>query len=365
MRNIIGHNVTMTLFGESHGPYVGATLDGVMPGIVVDEDYIRQELSKRRPNNKFETKRVELDEFQIISGVFNGYTTGAPLTIIIPNKNVNSKSYEETKNIARPSHADFVAYEKYHGFNDYRGGGHFSGRVSAAIVAVGAILKKALEENGILIGSHIKQIDNVIDQDFSDYEKEIIMLKNKTIPVISDIEEKMISKIVEKTENGDSVGGIIQTAIVGLPLGLGEPWFSSVEGLIANACFSVGGVKGIEFGKGFKLVEDTGKTFNDELYYENNNVYTKTNNNGGINGGITNSMPVVFSLAIKPTPSISIEQNTIDFVKKENTSLVIDGRHDPAIIRRILVVIDNLMALVVSDMLAGKYGSDFLEKGRK
>lgn len=360
MKNTIGQNVTLTLFGESHGPYVGATLDGVMPGIKVDEAYIASELSKRRPAGKNETARIEQDEFQIISGVFNGLTTGAPLTIIIPNSNVKSKDYDSVKSVARPSHADYVAYEKYLGFNDYRGGGHFSGRITAAIVALGAILKKALEDKNIYIGTHIKQVGKVKDVDFNNHLQEIKTLQNKKFPVINDIEEEVIAEITKATKDGDSIGGILQTAITGLPIGLGDPWFSSVEGLIANACFSIGGVKGIEFGKGFDVVNETGKTFNDELYYENNKVYTRTNNNSGINGGITNSMPVVFNLAIKPTPSISIPQKTIDFVKQENTTISITGRHDPAIIRRIGIVIDNLMAIVIADMLYSKYGCYFL-----
>lgn len=365
MKNTIGQNVTLTLFGESHGPYVGATLDGVAPGICVDEDYIRLELSKRRPSGKNETPRVEKDEFQIISGVFNGYTTGAPLTIIIPNQNVKSKDYDSLKSVARPSHADYVAYEKYQGYNDYRGGGHFSGRITAAIVAVGAIIKKALEDKNIYIGTHIKQVGNVCDQDFINHEQEIKTLKNKTFPVISDIEEDVIKAINEVTCDGNSIGGILQTAITGLPVGLGDPWFSSVEGQIANACFSIGGIKGIEFGKGFDVVNETGETFNDAFYYLDGKVYTKTNNNGGINGGITNSMPVVFNLAVKPTPSISKTQDTIDFVKEENTTLSIQGRHDPAIIRRVGVVVDNLIAIVVADMLYSKYGCYFLNFGGK
>ena len=361
MKNVLGTNVTLTLFGESHNELIGATLDGVTPGIKVDEEIIKNQLTKRRPSGKTETPRVENDNFKIISGVFNGYTTGAPLTILIENNNIKSKDYSKIQNIARPSHADYVAYEKYHGYNDYRGGGHFSGRITAPIVAIGSILLNALKEKGIYIGTHILECAGVHDRNFENVEKDVKYLNEQDYPVLNNIKDDITTKILEVAANNDSVGGILQSAVVGLPVGLGEPWFSSVEGIIANAMFSIGGVKGIEFGAGFAFKNMTGSIANDNFYYENNVVKTTTNNNGGINGGITNGMPVVFNLAIKPTPSIGIEQDTIDFVNKENTSLEITGRHDPAIIRRMAVVVDSLLAIVVCDMLATKYGNDFLK----
>ena len=361
MRNILGDNLTLTLFGESHGPLIGAVLDGMQAGIKVDEDFIKLMLSKRRPQKDIETNRVEMDEFEIVSGVFEGYTTGCPLTILIKNINVISKDYSELKNIMRPSHADYTANIKYQGFNDYRGGGHFSGRITAAIVAVGSILINALREKGIYIGTHIKKCGNVIDKDFSLDANEVKELVNKDFPVLNNIEEDIKNVIKEVKENNDSIGGILQTAIIGLPVGLGSEWFSSVEGKLANACFSIGGVKGIEFGLGFEFSNKLGSTANDQLYFENNLVKTSTNNNGGINGGITNGMPVVFNLAVKPTPSIMKEQNTINVETMENVKLELVGRHDPAIIRRMAVVIDSVVALVVCDLLKEKYGEDFLK----
>ena len=361
MRNILGDNLTLTLFGESHGPLIGAVLDGMQAGIKVDEDFIKLMLSKRRPQKDIETNRVEMDEFEIVSGVFEGYTTGSPLTILIKNKNVISKDYSELKNIIRPSHADYTANIKYQGFNDYRGGGHFSGRITAAIVAVGSILINALREKGIYIGTHIKKCGNVIDKDFSLDANEVKELVNKDFPVLNNIEEEIKNLIKEVKENNDSIGGILQTAIIGLPVGLGSEWFSSVEGKLANACFSIGGVKGIEFGLGFEFSNKLGSTANDQLYFENNLVKTSTNNNGGINGGITNGMPVVFNLAVKPTPSIMKEQNTINVETMENVKLELAGRHDPAIIRRMAVVIDSVVAFVVCDLLKEKYGEDFLK----
>ena len=361
MRNILGDNLTLTLFGESHGPAIGAVLDGMQAGIKVDVDFIKLMLSKRRPQKDIETNRVEMDEFEIISGVFNGFTTAAPLTILIKNKNVISKDYSELKNVMRPSHADYTANIKYHGYNDYRGGGHFSGRITVAIVAVGSILIQALRDKGIYIGTHIKKCGNVTDKDFSIDGTEVKDLINKEFPVLNNIEEDIKNVIKTAKENNDSVGGILQTAIVGLPVGLGTEWFSSVEGKLANACFSIGGVKGIEFGLGFDFSNQFGSTSNDQLYVEDNVVKTRTNNNGGINGGLTNGMPVVFNLAVKPTPSIKLKQQTINIETMDNTTLELNGRHDPAIIRRMAVVIDAVVAVVVCDLLKEKYGENFLK----
>ena len=361
MKNTLGDNVRFTLFGESHGEVIGGVLDGISAGVKIDEDFIKSQLQKRRPQKGIETTRVEEDNFKIISGVFNGYTTGESICILIENANVKSKDYDSIKDTPRPSHADYVAHEKYHGFNDYRGGGHFSGRMTAVIVAVGAILIKALETKNIFIGSHIKKCGNILDRDFSiDCLEEVISLKDKSFKVLNDVEKDMFDAIEQVRLQNDSIGGIIQTAIVGLPVGLGQPWFSSVEGKIANALFSIGGIKGVEFGAGFDLSNMFGSTANDELYVENNIVKTKTNNNGGINGGITNGMPAVFNSVIKPTPSISRTQNSVDLKNMENVEMVINGRHDPAIIRRVAVVIDSITALVISDLLITRYGEDFL-----
>lgn len=360
MKNTIGDNLTLTLFGESHGEYIGAVLDGMTPGIKVDEDFIKKQLMRRRPQAKIETARIEADEYILASGVFDGYTTGAPLCILIPNKNVISKDYDELKNVARPSHADYTAYIKYHGFNDVRGGGHFSGRITAPIVAVGSILIKALEKKNIYIGTHILKCGETIDSNFSGNIDEIVELNKKSFPVLNDIEESVKLEILKCANVGDSIGGILQTEIVGLPVGLGDPWFSSVEGKLSNAMFSIGGIKGIEFGLGFNFSNTTGSACNDAFYVDGDVVKTKTNNNGGINGGITNGMPVVFNIAVKPTPSISIPQETVNFKENENVELSIKGRHDPAIIRRMSVVIDSMTAIVITDLLITKFGIDYL-----
>ena len=361
MKNTLGNNIKITLFGESHGPYIGAVLDGMVPGYKINYDFIDEQLTKRRPKGNNETKRVELDKYEIISGVLNDYTTGAPLCVIIPNNNVSSKDYDNIKNTPRPSHADYVSYVKYNGYADYRGGGHFSGRVTTPIVVIGAILIDALKTKNIQIGTHIKKCGNIVDRDFINFDEDINKVQHLSFPVLNDIKKEINEEIEKVRLNNDSIGGIIQTAIINLPIGLGEPWFTSVEGVISNAVFSIGGVKGIEFGAGFNFANLTGKTANDEFLVDNGKIITTTNHNGGINGGITNGMPVVFNTVIKPTPSISAEQNSVNLDNMTNTKLIIEGRHDPAIIRRICVVVDSIVAIVIADMLATKYGNDFLK----
>ena len=360
MKNILGSNLTITLFGESHGEAIGAVIDGISPGISVDTDNIDKMLTLRRPSGKISTARQEKDEYSIVSGVFEGKTTGTPICIIIPNNAQQSKDYTKTRGIARPGHADYTAYCKYHGYEDYRGGGHFSGRITAALVAAGAILVSALEKKGIKIGTHIASLGGIFDRGFENYDNDIAELSNKAFPVLSDkASEKMNEAILEAKEKLDSIGGTLETAVTGLPAGLGEPWFETVESKLAYAMMSVGGVKGIEFGKGFGFAEMLGSDANDGFRYEGEGVVTTTNNNGGINGGITNGMPVTFRLAVKPTPSIYRKQETVDFINKENADIEIEGRHDPCILHRAKVVVDALTALVVADMLIGRYGTDY------
>lgn len=361
MKNTYGQSIAITIFGESHGPAVGAVIDGLAPGIAVDENIIKDKLSKRRPSSAVDTARREPDNFQILSGVFNGKTTGTPICIVIPNEDTKSKDYEYGP--ARPSHADYAAFCKYHGHEDYRGGGHFSGRITAALVAAGGILIPALERAGIRIGTHILTCADVRDRGFENIPKDIRLLSQKDFPVLDDIRgEEMTAVILAAKNESDSVGGITQTAICGMPEGVGEPWFDSMESMISHACFSIGGIKGIEFGRGFKMAEDRGHMCNDSLVMEGGKVVTRTNNNGGINGGITNGMPIVFQCAVKPTASISREQDTVNFLKGENAKLSIKGRHDPAIVRRICPVLDAVTAMVVADALAQRFGTDFLAK---
>lgn len=364
MKNTFGQSISLTVFGESHGAGVGVVLDGLCSGLDVNDASIRTALSRRAPSTSTDTARREKDAYQILSGVFNGKTTGTPICIFIPNENTDSKAYEY--GVARPSHADYTAFCKYGGFEDYRGGGHFSGRVTAGIVAAGAILKDALKGLGISIGTHILECANVRDNEFNDIQNEVLSLDCAKFPVLNEDKGKqMIAKIEDAKANLDSVGGITQTAIVGLPAGVGEPMFDSVEGMLSHAMFAIGAVKGIEFGKGFELGKMLGSDANDAFVIEDGKVKTSTNNNGGINGGITNGMPVLFNLAIKPTPSIAQKQNTVDFINGKQTEIEIVGRHDPAIVRRICPVVDSVSALVVCDLLAQRYGTDVFKKGIK
>ncbi len=362
MKNTFGQSVSLTLFGESHGKAVGAVLDGLAPGIKVDNERIERELARRRPSSELDTPRRENDAFQIVSGVFNGRTTGTPICIMIPNENTKSSDYEY--GVPRPSHADYAAFCKYHGFEDYRGGGHFSGRVTAALVAVGGILLPALEQCGITLSTHILRCGETADRPFENVNEDIELLKKSDFPTLDPTSaEKIKERILQAREEQNSVGGVTQTAVCGLPAGVGEPWFDSVEGLLSHALFSLGGIKGVQFGTGFGFADLKGDQANDPFRMENGAVVTETNHNGGINGGITNGMPVVFDCAVKPTPTIARTQKTVDFIHGANAEILAKGRHDPAIIRRICPVIDSVTALVLCDLLTGRFGTDYLAKG--
>ena len=357
MKNTFGQSLSITLFGESHGQQIGAVLDGLRPGIAINEELIRRQLSLRRPFGKISTARVEADEFSIVSGVFEGKTTGTPLCILIPNTNTRSKDYAPS--LPRPGHADYTAQCKYHGYQDYRGGGHFSGRITAALVAAGAIVISALREKGIFIGTHIASLADVADRSFKDLKEDVSTLNDRVFPVLSEEAAKnMQAAIEEAARDGDSVGGVLESVIIGLPAGLGEPWFDTVEGLLSHALFSIPAVKGVEFGDGFALAKMRGSEANDAMCIENGEVVTQSNHNGGINGGITNGMPVTFRCAIKPTPSIFQRQQTVDLQQMRNATLELKGRHDPAIIHRARVVVDSVAALTVYDLLAQRYGTN-------
>ncbi|MBE6588849.1 MAG: chorismate synthase [Ruminococcaceae bacterium] len=360
MKNTFGQSVTVTLFGESHGAQIGAVLDGMAPGLFVDEDFIRHQLSLRRPRGKISTSRVEADEFRIVSGLFEGRTTGTPLCILIPNTNTRSGDYE--RGLPRPGHADYTAQCKYHGFQDYRGGGHFSGRVTAALVAVGAIAISALRQNGILLGTHISRLASVSDRAFGHYEADLETLGDLAFPVLDPMAgDRMRERIESAASEGDSVGGVLETAVIGLPAGIGEPWFDTVEGVLSHALFSIPGIKGVEFGDGFALADMKGSEANDGFRAVDGRIVTTTNHNGGINGGITNGMPVVFRTAVKPTPSIFRQQESVDLETGKNALLTLEGRHDPAIIHRARVVVDSVTALVLCDLLALRFGTDFAD----
>ena len=336
--NSFGRLFRVSIYGESHGASVGVLLDGVKPGIPLKEEDFNADIERRKAGKKGTTPRVEADSVIIESGVFNGYTTGSPIMLRFINGNTKSKDYSNLLTHPRPSHADFVSNVKYNGYQDYRGGGHFSGRLTVGLVAAGVVAKKMLEgvsfyTNLINLGgcTDPKEFDNILDK--------VVQMK-------------------------DSVGGIVSICVNGLKVGLGEPYFASIESELASAMFSLGGVKGIEFGLGFEFANRVGSTSNDEFVVEGDKIITKTNNNGGINGGISNGMDVIFNIAVKPTPSISKTQNTVDFVNKENVELNIKGRHDPAFIRRLAIVVECLTALVISDFIAIRHGTNYLKEGK-
>lgn len=362
MKNTIGNNIQVSVFGESHGKAIGCVIDGLAAGIKLDLNYINQQLDLRKPKGKISTQRHEKDELNIVSGYFNGYTTGTPLTIIMENSNTKSKDYEKSKNLMRPSHADYTGYTKYGGYNDYRGGGHFSGRLTAPLVAAGAIAKQILKSKEIYIGSHILSIKELKDESFYDMSESqlrnsISQLEQAYFPVIQkDVGNAMLNEIEKAQIDGDSVGGIIQSCVMNIPAGIGEPMFDSIESILAHNLYSVPAVKGVEFGLGFNFNDFKGSEVNDSFYYDDKKIKTKSNNNGGINGGISNGMPIILQTVIKPTASIYKKQQTIDIEKQQNAELQIDGRHDPAIVHRARVVIDSMIALGILDLCVSRYG---------
>ena len=364
MKNTFGRSVSVTLFGESHGPEIGAVLDGLAPGLPVDEAFIASQLTLRRPAGAISTARREADPFRIVSGVFEGRTTGTPLTLLIPNADTRSGDYR--RGPARPGHADFAAHEKYHGFEDYRGGGHFSGRITAALTAAGAVVLPALRARGILLGTHVARCAGVDDAPFSpDPASDLEKLNALAFAVLDEAAgQRMRAAVEAAAADGDSVGGILETLVLGFPAGVGEPWFDTLEGVLSHALFSIPAVKAVEFGDGFALADLRGSGANDALRLEDGHVRTATNHNGGINGGISNGMPLRFRCTVKPTPSISKEQQTVDLLSGEETVLSVTGRHDPAILHRARVVVDSVAALALCDLLAQRFGTDWLCAGK-
>ena len=323
--------MTYTIFGESHGPAIGVVLEGVPSGVEMDLDFIRAELQRRAPGKSaLTTARKEADEPEILSGVFDGKTTGTPLCAIIRNTDTRSKDYAKLKHLPRPSHADYAGAVRYGGFNDYRGGGHFSGRLTAPLVFAGALAKLILQEKGVIITSAISILEGTPDPSPEEIE-EIILAARKA---------------------GDSVGGAISCTVTGISAGFGAPDSGcNAEGIFAQHLFAVPAVKGIAFGAGFGFSCMRGSEANDPFYMEEGQVKTRTNASGGINGGITNGMPIVFEVAIRPTPSIAMEQNTVDLAEKKDATLVIEGRHDPCIVQRALPVVEAAAALASCELL--------------
>lgn len=356
MSGMWGNKLKVSIFGESHGVGIGITIDGLPSGFEINMNEILKEMARRAPGkSKLSTARRETDSPEILSGYFEGKTTGTPLCAIIRNGDQHSKDYGKLKDLMRPGHADYPGNIRYNGFNDYRGGGHFSGRITAPLVFAGAICKQILESHGIFIGSHVKSIGEVEDKSFSEVEltKELLdNLKTKELPLLfSDKEALMRETVLKAKTDLDSVGGTIECTVIGMNPGIGNPFFDSVESTLAHLMFSVPAVKGIEFGKGFEMTKFRGSDCNDEYYYDGDKVKTYTNNNGGITGGITNGMPILFKVGIKPTASIAKKQRTINIDEKKDAELEIHGRHDPCIVQRAVPVIEAATAIGILDLI--------------
>ena len=346
-----------SIFGESHGPAIGVVLEQVPPGLVLDREAISKEMARRAPGKSLlSTARKEADVPEILSGVFDGKTTGTPLCAIIHNSDHHSKDYAKTRFLARPSHGDYTGFVRYQGCNDYRGGGHFSGRLTAPLVFAGAVAKQLLAQQGITVGAHISQIGTVKDKSFADTQLTPTLfqtLSEKAFPTVDDqAGAAMQAEILQAREELDSIGGAIQCAVLGLPVGVGSPDLGcNVEGVLAQHLFAVPAVKGISFGAGFAFASMRGSAANDPFYMDGGQVKTRTNHSGGVNGGISNGMPVLFQVAIRPTPSIGQEQNTINFSTMEDAKLTIQGRHDPCIVHRAVPVIEAAAALAICELL--------------
>ncbi len=326
MSSTYGKNLKIAIFGQSHSEAIGVTMDGLPAGFSIDMDELQSFMNRRAPGrDKYSTPRKEADKPDFISGLVGNVTCGAPLTAIIKNTNTRSSDYDNIRDIPRPGHADFTAHVKYGGFEDVSGGGHFSGRLTAPLCIAGGIVKQILAESGITVDAVIKEIGGNSEDPYRAIE--------------------------EARGRGDSVGGIIECTVNGLPAGIGNPMFDGVENNIAKAVFAIPAVKGIEFGRGFDAGRICGSENNDEFYYEGEQVRTRTNNHGGILGGITSGMPVVFRVAIKPTPSISIQQNSISYSRGEDDILRVRGRHDPCIVPRAVPCVEAACAIALYDLI--------------
>ena len=346
----------VTIFGQSHSEAIGVVIDGIPSGFALDKQQICFEMSRRAPGqSSLATARKEADMPEILCGEVDSVATGTALCAIIRNTNTRSQDYEQLKSKMRPGHADYTGYVKYGGFHDVRGGGHFSGRLTAPLVFAGAVAKQVLAARGVQIFGHIQTLSDVHDKPFDPVCPDLEQMQSlcqKDLPVLDPaVEEPMRQRVFDARKQGDSVGGVVEVLATGVPAGLGDPFFDSVESVLSHLIFSVPAVKGVEFGSGFDVAQMCGSQCNDSFYYEGDTVKTRTNHNGGILGGITNGMPVVFRAAVKPTPSVAKPQQTIDISKKEDCTLSVGGRHDPCIVPRAVPVLEAVMALGLCEFL--------------
>lgn len=358
MSSFYGENLKLSIFGQSHGPAIGMTLDNIPAGLPVDMEALCDFLRRRAPGrNAYSTPRQEADQPEILSGIVAGYTCGAPIAAILSNSNTRSGDYENLKDHPRPGHADFTAQIKYGGYQDAAGGGHFSGRLTAPLCIAGGLCKQWLEGRGIHIGAHLRSVGHIQEHSFDPLTPELFEMQ-KDFPVLdAEAGQKMQNAIADAKAHGDSLGGIIECAVTGLPAGLGDPMFGGMENRIAQIVFGIPAVKGVEFGAGFASSAMLGSENNDAYTVVDGKIQTTTNHSGGILGGITNGMPLLFSVAIKPTPSIAKEQQTVSLSQKQVTTLTVGGRHDPCIAPRAVPVVEAAAAIAVFDAYLGFFGS--------
>lgn len=363
--NKLGEIFQVSLFGESHGSQIGVTISGIAPGILIDEDQIKADLSKRRPSLKSESPRQEQDDFTIISGVFNGYSTGAPLTVVISNQDVKSKNYERMKDVYRPSHADYSADVHYLGYQDYRGGGIFSGRLTAPLVIAGSIAMMILNNLGIDLETRIKRVGDLEDAKFSEQlEDDLLVIRNNKLNVISsDFEASLFNKIETIKAESDSLGAQLESIILNVEAGIGEPFFNKLDSKLAQYVMNIPAIKGVSFGSGFDYIHYQGSEVADEYYYDQG-VKTYTNHNGGIIGGISTGMPILVNSVVKPTPTIFQELRTVNKMTHENTIIKAAGRHDSSIFTRIPIVVNSMLALALVDLYSIRYGY-LIQRGKE
>lgn len=356
MSSEFGKNIKLSIFGESHGQAIGCVIDGLPSGVKLDMDKIYLQMSRRAPGkDKTATPRLEKDVPHIISGLLDNVTTGAPLAMVIENTNTKSGDYSNLMTVPRPSHSDYPAFVKYDGNNDIRGGGHFSGRLTAPLVFAGAVARQILENKGIIIGAHIAKIGNAEDSRFNKNNIDRLLLERlstSAFSVIDENSENAMREVVEQARlNQDSVGGIIECAAVGMPVGVGANIFSTVESHLSSMLFGIPAVKGIEFGAGFDFSSMTGSDANDTYSMHDGKVALNSNNNGGILGGMTTGAPIVLSVVVKPTPSISQPQKSVNLQTMRDEMLVINGRHDPCIVPRAVSVVESAVAFALLDLM--------------
>ncbi len=359
MSSTYGENLKLSIFGQSHGPAIGMTLDGIPAGLPVDVDKLQKFLNRRAPGqNDLSTPRKEEDKPEFLAGIVDGFTCGAPIAAVITNHNIHSADYENLKDVPRPGHADYTSHVKYGGYQDIAGGGHFSGRLTAPLCIAGGLCKQWLEEMGIRIGAHIDFLGGITDTAFDPLEPEIRYVK-ESFPVLSVAASKAMRKRIEEVrQQQDSIGGEIECAVTGLPAGLGEPIFGGVESRIAQIIYGIPAVKSLEFGAGKSVAYNLGSKMNDPFCVSEGKIQTETNHCGGILGGITNGMPIIFRVAIKPTPSIGKAQKSVNLQTMEEVQLEIKGRHDPCIVPRAVPVVEAAAAIAIYDLILGNTRTD-------